>query len=418
VSVSHKAFRFRVYPTPEQEDRLLGWENSLRWLWNLCLEQIHLCTNKPRCERRYLSAFDQINELTGLRAELPWLADVPRNVCAQLLVELNLAWQRCYRKIADEPRFKKKGCCHIALCEPHPGVWHIDGDTVIFPKLGALKAVFHRKIEGTPKKCSITRDVDQWFVSIVCEVEIPDVERRPGVVGIDRGVENLVADSNGGLVPNRRFLKQQVHRLRHASRVLSRRKKGSRNRKKAQQRLARLQRKVRRQRDYFLHQISFHYAESQGAVVAERLQVRSMTRSAKGTKEKPGHRVKSKSALNRSILDAGWTRLLMMLKYKLAWRCGILVEVPAAYSSQTCSVCEVVDARSRRSQSKFVCVSCGHEEHADTNAAKVVLGRGSHGLVCGGSAEVGRPVKQKLRVVRRGTRHGSGLPKAPAFRPG
>src|ERR1700736_3861783 len=91
-----KAFRFRVYPTDAQRARLGRWEDALRFLWNLALEQRKLGSARPKGERRYPTSFDQINDLTELRAALPWLADVPRNVCAQLLVELDKAWRRCF----------------------------------------------------------------------------------------------------------------------------------------------------------------------------------------------------------------------------------------------------------------------------------------------------------------------------------
>ena len=87
-----KAFRYRVYLTIQQVARVAGWENALRFLWNLALEQRLMGLARPKGERRYPTAFDQINELTELRAACSWLADVPRNVCAQLLVELDRAW--------------------------------------------------------------------------------------------------------------------------------------------------------------------------------------------------------------------------------------------------------------------------------------------------------------------------------------
>jgi transposase len=127
--------------------------------------------------------------------------------------------------------------------------------------------------------------------------------------------------------------------------------------------------------------------------------------------------------LAQAISDAGWGKLVQFLRYKLAWSGGSLVEVVAAYSSQTCSVCGYVDKANRHGET-FYCLKCGYAEHADTNAAKVLLSRGNHGeAACGGSAEVRRPAKQELRVVRRGTRSLQGLgpsfsANAPAFRPG
>ena len=414
-----KTFRYRIYPTPDQEARLGEWENALRWLWNLAMEQRLMGLARVSYHRIYPTAFDQINELKALRAEAPWLADVPRNVCAQLLVELDKAWQRCFKKLARRPRWKKKGRDQVAICEPHPKTWHLEEAAVVFPKLGVLQAVVHRPIEGTPKTCAIVRDADQWFAAISCVVELAEPATPPGPpIALDRGVANLLADSEGRILEHPRWLKRQEGRLARAQRVVSRRKKGSKNRDKAKRRLARLHRKVRRQRDHVLHCEAKHYAQSHGKVIVERLQVRNMTSSARGTKEDPGRNVRQKAGLNRAILDGGWGRFVQLLRYKTVWKGSVLLEVPAAYSSQTCAHCGQVEALSRRSQSEFVCVACGHRDHADVNAALVLLGRGSHGpAACGGLAEVRRPKKQELRVVRRGPRRSS-EPKAPSFRTG
>ena len=158
-----KAFRFRVYPTPAQVARLDAWDGALRFLWNLALEQRKLGLARPRDERRYPTAFDQINELTELRAALPWLADVPRNVCSQLLVELDRAWQRCFAKLARAPRWKRKGRDALVLLRAASEDVALDGGNVRFPKLGTLRTVMHRPLEGKPKTCTLKRDGDQWF---------------------------------------------------------------------------------------------------------------------------------------------------------------------------------------------------------------------------------------------------------------
>ena len=310
----HKGFKFRIYPSDKQEERLLAWESALRFLWNLALEQRKLGLARP--VRLYPNAFDQINELKALCAELPFLADVPRNVCAQLLVELDKAWQRCFKRIARAPRWKRKGRDSLGLTEPHSKVWRLVGNTLRFPKLGKVRAVVHRPLEGKPKSCTIRRDGDQWFVSIVCEIELPDpVPRIEPVVALDRGITHLIADSDGTLVENPKPLEAALKRLARAQRVVSRRKKGSNNRKKAVSRVNRLHRKIRRQRDHVLHTLSAAYAKSHGTVVVERLQTANMLLN---------------HSLARRIADAGWSRLVELLRYKLAWSGGRLVEVPAA----------------------------------------------------------------------------------------
>jgi len=403
-----KAFRFRIYPTTEQAATLDRWSDALRFLWNLAHEQRLMAYAHARCDRHYPSAFDQINELTGLRSEFPWLADVPRNVSSQLLMELDHAWQRCFKKLARTPRWKRKGRDVVSFCEPHSKVWRIDADGLHFPKLGVLRIIVHRPLEGMPKTCTIVRDGDQCFASIVCviEREAPAPRAEP-VVALDRGIINFVADSDGNIVENPRNLRRATRRLAHAQRVVSRRRKGSRNREKAKLRVARIHRKVRRQRDDFVHRLSCHYANSHGRVIVERLNIKGMVRN---------------HCLARAILDAGWGRFVQFLRYKLAWSGGTLEEVWAAYSSQTCSVCGCVDSRSRVSQALFACVHCGHRDHADINAAKVQRLRGTAVeatvAACRGLAEVRLPVKQERCIARCGQRTQGLGSKAPAFRPG
>ena len=401
--IVRKGFQFRVYPSTTQAERLVAWESALRWLWNLANEQRLMGLARPKDERVFPTAFDQINELTELRELAPWLADVPRNVCAQLLVELDKAWQRCFKKLARAPRFKRKGRDVLGLCEPHPKVWRLDGSILRFPKIGNLRVVAHRPIEGKPKTCTVRRDGDQWFASILCEVEVTDpAPRVEPVVALDRGVVALVADSDGNLHTNPRHLATSLKQLARAQRTVARSKKGSNNRKKAVAHVARIHRKVRRQRDHVLHNLSSAYAKSHGTVVVEKLQIMNMTRSAAGTVEKPGRMVRQKAGLNRSILDAGWGRMGEQLRYKLAWSGGQLVEVPAAYSSQTCHGCGHIASESRSSQATFCCVACGLVGHADTNAAKVLKSRWKpSALPVEGSPLSTRRSRKSLRGPRR-----------------
>jgi putative transposase len=103
--------------------------------------------------------------------------------------------------------------------------------------------------------------------------------------------------------------------------------------------------------------------------------VKAMTASARGTVEQPGSNVRQKAGLNREILERGWGELHRQLAYKAVWYGSQLVQVPAAYSSQTCSACGVIDSRARESQARYACRACGHTQNADINAARVILQR-------------------------------------------
>lgn len=385
---------------------MLSWEHALRFLWNLALEQRRLALARPRDERRFYTAFDQMLELKELRAELPWLTDVPYNVCAQLLVELDMAWELCFKKLAKAPRYKRKGDKGLGFCEPRARVWCLGPTTLRFPKVGSLHAVVHRPVEGKPRTCTIRHEGDQWFASMVYAIEINPIPRTEPVVAIDLGVVNFVSDSDGRITPSPQFYAQAVQRLARAQRAFSRKKKGSKNRVKAQMKVTRLHCKVRRQRKHLVQNISAAYAKSHGTVVVEKLKIQNMVRSARGTVEAPGTRVRAKTGLNRSILDVGWSSLIFCLRYKLAWSGGQLHEVPAQYSSQTCHQCDHVDAASRLTQADFCCTSCGMRMHADLNAALVLKNRANRSV---------QPVEGSTIVARRSRkwRDPSGSAKSP-----
>jgi putative transposase len=262
--------------------------------------------------------------------------------------------------MARAPRYKCKGIDHVSISERHSKIWRLSADGLVFPKIGAIRVVQHRPLEGESRGCSLVREGDQWFACITCEIETTDpAPRTEPVIAIDRGITYTLADSDGNLTPNPKHYEQAMKRLAHAQRVVERRKKGSKNREKAKLRVMRLHRKVRRQREHFLHVESARLAKSHGVVVIEKLNVAGMV----------------KSKLARSIADAGWSAFAWMLQYKLAQSGGVLVTVPAHYSSQTCSSCGDVSSRFRSGES-FAC-DCGHRDHADLNAAKVLLSRAS-----------------------------------------
>jgi len=181
----YKTLRYRVYPTREQEACLLRWQDTLRFLWNLAHEQRLAGLCRPRCERKYYSSFGQQKDLTELRSEIAWVRDVPRHASDHVLIELDNAWRRCFKRLAGQPRWKKKNRDVVSVCETDPKLWRFEDDAIVFPKLKKLRVVVHRPLMGIPKTCRLVRDVDQWFVCIVCELEIPDPDCTCGSSGGD-----------------------------------------------------------------------------------------------------------------------------------------------------------------------------------------------------------------------------------------
>jgi putative transposase len=373
-----KAHVYRLYPTADQTAVLGQWVGAVRFTYNIALEQRQ---DWYRPGRRFNFA-TQCREVTALRAEVDWLRRVPVHPLQQAIKDLDRAYQNWWSGRAQAPSPRKRGI-NDAMRFPDPATFAFRRlskrmGEVKLPKLGWVRLRWDRAIPGTVKNITVVRRSGIWTVAAQYEAEI--VEPVPSAlpaVGIDRGVAVFAALSDGSQIAPLNAGKKALASLRRAQRRLARKKRGSNNRRKQARRIARLHARVSAARKDYLHKASTTVAQNHGAVVLETLEVRNMVRSASGTVEKPGKMVRQKAGLNRAILDQGWGGFRIMLAYKLAERGGRLIEVPAAYTSQTCSACGVVDGASRITQARFVCAGCGHEANADTNAAINILRRGT-----------------------------------------
>ncbi len=408
-----RATRYRVYPDATQEARLLSWEGTLRWFWNLALEQRYMQLSRAvvpsngkgpvRYRGEWFSLMGMSTQVTELRKADEGLGDTPRNASILVIDRLDKAWQRYWtapqrrpiglrrpkgpeaRAVFNQrwkghqgaPRFKRYGEA-VSVGEFSGHKFTVGQDYIKFPKLGKLRAVIHRRPLDRPKRCELVREGHRWFASVMHEREVPGLGPKGSpVVGIDRGVTLLLADSDGRTVARPKWLDDLNRRIARAQRKVSKaqgpdrrtRQRGSVNWGKACERVAELKRVKTRKMDHLLHGQSAYYAERYGVVVVEDLAIVNMTGSAKGTTENPGTNVSAKAGLNRSILESGWGKFVSQLEYKLAERGGVLLRVPPAYTSQTCSRCGCVSKDNRKSQAVFKCVDCGQECNADINAA-------------------------------------------------
>jgi putative transposase len=373
--VIRKAHVYRLYPTPEQATVLGQWVGAVRFTYNLALEQ-RRDWYRPGRQFNFAS---QCREVTALRAEVDWLRAVPVHPLQQAIKDLDRAYQNWWAGRAKAPTPRKRGL-NDAMRFPAPKAFdfrrisrHVG--EVKLPKLGWVQLRWDRAISGEVKNITVSRRAGIWQVAAQYEREVAEPE--PCVlpaVGVDRGVAVFAALSDGTMVQPANHGKKALKALARAQRKLARKKKGSNNRRKQVRRIARLHMRISNARKDFLHKASTTVAKNHGAVVLEKLEVRNMVRSAAGTVETPGKNVRAKSGLNRSILDQGWGMFRTFLSYKLAERGGRLIEVPPHNTSRTCSACGAMDGASRNGQ-RFCCVSCGHEAHADTNAAIEILRR-------------------------------------------
>ncbi|GJD65208.1 RNA-guided endonuclease InsQ/TnpB family protein [Methylobacterium frigidaeris] len=396
-----RGFRFRIYPSAEQAAAFQIFSGVVRLIYNIALEQRRdHYRNYLRSRGKCINFASQCQELTALRAEVPWIKAVPVNTQQQALRDLDQAYTNFFAGKAGYPSPRRKGAndtfrfpaIHCGSLRRINAKW----STIRLPKLGDIRVRTHRPLEGRALSITISAKAGKWYAAFGCEIDRPPLagSDKPAV-GIDRGVVKTLALSTGGTLSlDRERLKILDRRARKAQRALSRCQRGSQRRGKARARFAKVKAQAAAYRKDWLHKASHEIAERFGTVVLERLSITAMTRSAQGTVEAPGRNVLQKAGLNRAILDQGWRAFATAIAYKLAERGGNLLTVDPRRTSQTCAACGAVDPASRRSQSLFACTACGHEANADHNAARVILHRGqSAGVERGDGPAVKREAK-------------------------
>jgi putative transposase len=392
-----KAYRYRIYPTDEQEVLFRQTVGACRFVYNLCLE--HRVLEWHRSNPRRLTAYDQIKELTDLKKDVSWLRDVPHHPVCQAVMDLERAFKNFFEGRASFPQFRKR-CGRDSFRYPDPKQFKPEPGRIFLPKAGWVEWVQHRPMEGLPKSATVSREADCWFVSVQCELAVCEPCPNLGpAVGIDIGIAKPIVMSTGQVIQLPRTGKKELHKLATLQRKVARKTRASRNQAKARMAVARFQARLARRRKDAAHKATTMIAKSHGLIVVEDLKVRNMTASAAGTVDEPGKNVAAKSGLNRSILDIAPYQIRQMLEYKAAWYGGELMTTPAPNTSRECSVCGCIHADNRRSQAEFLCIGCGHHENADFNASKVIKARGIRVSACGSNRSAGR--KQELSVAKR-----------------
>ena len=303
---------------------------------------------------------------TALRRETPWLQRLPYAPVRYALKYQAEAWKRAFAG-GGFPRFKaRRGDDSFTL----PQNVRVRDDVLSVPKVGRVRLSRrggNPHAGYSPVKATVKRVNGKWYCVIVykvCAVARPD---NGLALGVDMNC-GQVAASTGDLLRMPDMARLQARKRRY-QRMVARRRKGSNRRSLARHRLARTQRRIATIRHRWHHETSRVLAGTAGLLAIEDLKTKAMTRSARGSAEHPGSNVGQKAGLNREILNTGWSQLRRMLEYKAAH----VEVVPPMYTSQTCRRCGRVDPASRRSQSEFECVHCGHKGNADVNAALNIM---------------------------------------------
>jgi len=367
-----------------------------RFVWNLAVEQ-HLHWRPGRKSApRYP---EQCRELTAARAEHPWLAAGSQMVQQQALRDFAQATANYFGGTHGRPSWRKAGRDEgfrvVALKPDDVRRLSRRVAEVRVPKAGWVRFRWSRPVPPGVKSYRVTRDrTGRWHVAFAV---IPEPVPSPGngeTVGIDRGVAVSAALSTGEMLTAPGLSAGRRRRLRRLQRRLARARSGSNRRVRVKRAVARLRgREVDARKDW-VEKASTGIARRFDVIRVEDLRIVNMTRSARGTAGNPGRNVCQKAGLNREILRSGWGLLVRRLEDKAR---GRVEKVNPAFTSQRCSVCGHVDARSRESQARFVCTACGFAGNADVNAARNIAA--GHAVTARGGDGVARPANREPQLL-------------------
>ncbi len=391
--------RYRLLPTPAQQAVLRDHCGHARYVWNLAVEQ-HAHWHPGRAGAPgYLQ---QCRQLTAARAQNPWLAAGSQTVQQQALRDYARAVTAFFDpgNPAGRPLWRKAGRDEGFRIVGRGRQWDLrrvsgKAGQVWVPKAGWVRFRWSRAVPAGVKSYRVTRDrAGRWHVAFAV---IPAPVPAPGngqVVGIDRGVAVAAALSTGELLHCPALTGREQTRLRRLQRTLARARPGSNRRGRVKHAIARLKACETDRRKDWAEKTSTGIARRFDVIRVEDLQIGNMTRSAKGTRGNPGRNVRAKAGLNREILRSGWGLLVRRLQDKAP---GRVEKVSPAFTSQRCSACGHVDAKSRESQARFVCTACSFACHADVNAAINIAA--GHAVTARGGDGITRPVNREPHLL-------------------
>ena len=380
-----RKYTYKLYPSVTQKEQLLQWLDLHRELYNAAIQERIECYQKTG---KSISYNDQQAGLTVTRAEIPEIKAIPVYSTRMTLRRVDKAFKAFFSRVKAGqkpgfPRFKGRARFRsFEMCGGSGWSWHFGEDKkhgrLQIKGIGGVKARGKARILGKAKTSQISFKNGQWYLSLTVETEAVAREDRPTkVCALDWGVETLVSVIEPGgrqtTVDNPRFYRRSAEQIVKLQQSLSNKKRGSNRYRKAHRNLAKARARLQRQRTDRQHKLSARLAKDYALIATEELNIKKMTKSAKGTQEKPGSWVKQKAGLNREILDTAPARLFDMIRYKVEETGGLFVLAPtrALKPSQRCPNCGTV-AKKTLSQRVHSC-ECGCVMPRDMASALVVL---------------------------------------------
>ena len=356
----NKAYKFRLYPTCAQAEDFVFHFGAVRYVYNryrAAREGFYQDCGEG------LTYNDCCLDLTDHKKEMnkEWLQSAYNQSMQQSLRDLDKAYRNFFEGRAAYPRFKSKHDKQsIRYLFTGGGKLRIQDGRIRIPKVGMVKVIQHRELEGKPKNMTVSKTKSgKFFVSIQCEVRIPMPQKEGGSVGLDWGLKAFLTTSSGDTVSPPQYFRKAEHRLQRLQRSLSRKGKGSNNRRKARLLVARQHEKVANQRIDFLHKLSRSLIDTHSHIGIEDLNIKGMLQN---------------HSLAKSISDSGWHEFVRQMKYKGEWYGCDVVKVDRWFvSSKTCNACGEKNRLLELSDRRWLCESCGVLHDRDRNAAINIL---------------------------------------------
>jgi putative transposase len=374
----YQAYKFRIYPTAEQQTYFAGAFGCCRWFWN---HSLNLCQQTYKDTGKGLSRSAIQGLLPNLKKEYPWLTNAYSQSLQVVALNLSTAYKNFFDKRGGFPSFKSK---HGRQSISYPQNVKIGDSSIKLPIIGEVHCRIHRTLDGTVKTVTVSKNTDgKYYASILVDdgLETPDSDANGKAIGLDVGLIDFVVTSDGSKYANPKHLKKHSRNLKRKQQKLSRKEKGSNTRCKAKRLIARVHSRIKRVREDFLHKLSRKIVDENQVIAVENLNVKGMVRN---------------HCLAKAISDAGWGMFGTMLKYKAEKLGKIYIEIDRFFpSSKTCNNCLHKVSEMLLNVRHWDCPKCHSRNDRDINAAKNIRDEALRILALGTSAAAnGRNVSQ------------------------
>ena len=357
--MNYKAYKYRLYPTKEQEVLLSKHFGCSRWIYNYALDKK---IKSYQQEKKSLSRFQIQKDIPSLKKTdgTEWLKEVNSQTIQASLENLDKAFTKFFRDKKGFPKFKSKHDNRQSFSVPQNGIVDFETSNISLPKFkNPIKCKLHRRFEGNSKTVTVSKTpTGKYFVSVLVEVneELPVLKPidENKAVGLDLGIKTFAVLSNGEEIQNPKHLRSALKRLKKQQRRVSKKVKCSNNRKKAVKKLAILHEKVSNKRNDFLHKVTAKLVSEHDTLCLETLKASNMIKNHK---------------LAQALSDISIGRFNVILEYKAKWNGVNILRIGQFTPSSRMCTCGVVNKELKLSDRKWVCQSCGKIHSRDKLAS-------------------------------------------------